>query len=142
MEKHIFHSGQSSSRSSQRVSRSSRSISQEDISNRYQGDRSRKEIIKDIYTEEVARTLKNYPANRVLHTRPPDINAEELDLPRHIRTKLARLRSGFCCSLKSYMSRIDNSVTDSCPKCNQTPHDTEHLFKCPANPTDLEVSDL
>ena len=40
------------------------------------------------------------------------------------------------------MSRIDESVTDACPLCNFTPHDTAHLFNCPENRTDLEVIDL
>ena len=31
-------------------------------------------------------------------------------------------------------------VEDSCPACNNTPHDTNHLFNCSSTPTHLEPS--
>ena len=33
-------------------------------------------------------------------------------------------------------------LTDTCPFCQQSPHDTHHIFTCPPNPTTLGVSDL
>ena len=117
---------------------------------RYEGEieelcrsgKNHKERQKAIHTREVGLTLANYPPNRVLYRKPPEINREEENLSRIVRTRLARLRSGFCRSLNSYLSRIDESVTNTCPLCNATPHDTAHLFNCPENPTDLEVIDL
>ena len=49
------------------------------------------------------------------------------------------LRSGYSSFLKSYLNRISarNTDSDSCPDCNQSPHTTEHLFNCPAKPTNL-----
>ena len=38
--------------------------------------------------------------------------------------------------LNSYLSRVNPEVIDCCPSCQGTPHNTQHLFDCPANPTD------
>ena len=59
-----------------------------------------------------------------------------------VRSELARLRSGFSRNLNSYMNRIDPSIADTCPACNSTPHDTDHLFNCNSKPTHLEPSAL
>ena len=40
------------------------------------------------------------------------------------------------------MARIDNEFQDECPACQQSPHDTNHIFNCTKNPTDLEASSL
>ena len=98
--------------------------------------------MKAIHTREVAKTIASYQPNRILKCRPPDINPEEVDLTCTQRTRLARLRSGFCRTLNSYLHRINESDSESCPLCNQVPHDTEHLFNCSANPTDLTLYDL
>ena len=101
-----------------------------------------KYVVKALHTATVASTLSSYPPNRVLQRRPPDINKEEKLLPRLARSELARLRSGFSRNLNSYMSRIDPSIVDTCPACNYTPHDTNHLFNCSSRPTHLEPSAL
>ena len=101
-----------------------------------------KDVLKTLHTAAVKSTLDSYQPNRVLGTKPPDINPEEKTLTRSVRCKLTRLRSGFCRSLNSYMSRIDNGITDACPKCDSSPHDTRHLFNCHADPTNLTVIDL
>ena len=75
-----------------------------------------KDVLKNLHTAAVKSTLDNYKPNRVLGTKPPDINSEEKTLARSVRSRLARLRSGFCRSLNSYMSRIDNSIIDACPR--------------------------
>ena len=93
-------------------------------------------------TRQQASTIASYPPNRVLQRKPPDINKEENLLPRPARSELARLRSDFSRNLNSYMSRIDPSIQDTCPSCNHTPHDTNHLFNCGSRPTDLEPSAL
>ena len=101
-----------------------------------------KDNLKTIHTRAVSTTISNYPVNRVLQTAPPEINPEEMALERNVRTRLARLRSGFCRTLQSYMSRVEEDETDSCPLCNISPHDTVHLFNCASNPTDLQPTDL
>ena len=87
-------------------------------------------------------TLETYSVNRVLQVADPEINKEEINLPRETRTQLSRLRSGFSRTLKSYMSRIEEDIIDECPNCNATPHDTTHLFNCPSTPTTLTPLDL
>ena len=56
--------------------------------------------------------------------------------------ELSRLRSGYSRKLNSYMSRIDQEIQDRCPSCNFSPHNTEHLFNCPENPSELVAEDL
>ena len=101
-----------------------------------------KTTIKQIHTEEVGKVISSYKPNRVLKAPPPEVNPEESDLNRKTRTRLARLRSGFCQSLNQYMSRIDTNIQNICPLCNSSPHDTEHLFSCSKKTTDLTVMDL
>ena len=101
-----------------------------------------KEVLSKLHTEAVSRTLQNYPPNKILGTAPPKINKEEITLNRRARSRLTRLRSGYCRSLNSYMARRDNSIQNACPDCQHTPHDTNHLFNCTMNPTDLVPKDL
>ena len=86
----------------------------------------RKSKLKAMHTAEVRTCLENLPPNRVLGHLPPEINKEELNLPRKIRTELSQLRSGFSRRLNSYLNRLDNNTQDKCPRCNDTPHDTRH----------------
>ncbi|KAI5718737.1 hypothetical protein M8J77_026043 [Diaphorina citri] len=66
----------------------------------------------------------------------------EKQLPRETRAKLAQLRSGFSKLLNSYLSRVDPVVRDECPLCQESPHNTSHLFNCSENPTNLTPVDL
>jgi hypothetical protein len=102
----------------------------------------RKAKLKAVHTSEVKNTLENLPPNDVLGCKPPEINKEELSLPRHVRTQLSQLRSGFSRKLNSYLTRLDNTVEDKCPNCSYVPHDTAHLFNCPDDPTTLTVVSL
>ena len=101
-----------------------------------------KNVIKIIHTESVANTINNYQNNKVLLRKPPEISTKEKELSRNTRVELSRLRSGYSRKLNSYMSRIDQEIQDRCPSCNFSPHNTEHLFNCPENPTELEAEDL
>ena len=101
-----------------------------------------KQAIKNIHTRSVEETVNSYPPNRVLGRPPPEIHKSELSLSRRARTRLSQLRSGFSTLLKSYQHRIDENIEDKCPLCNLTPHDTSHLFCCPANPTSLTTESL
>ena len=40
------------------------------------------------------------------------------------------------------MMRIDDQEPESCPLCQEIPHDTKHIFHCSENPTELEPIDL
>ena len=101
-----------------------------------------KEAAKEIHKESVACSISNYRSNVVLGGYPPPVSKDEIQLPRFTRTALAQLRSGWCRKLNHYMSRLDASITDTCPDCGGGPHDTNHLFTCPAKPTHLSPLDL
>ena len=101
-----------------------------------------KSVLKHIHTQDVNNLLQKYSPNRVLGTPPPQISNEELKLNRKQRTRLSQLRSGFSNILMSYKNICDTKIENKCPKCQNTPHDTIHLFNCPRNPTTLEPIDL
>ena len=97
-----------------------------------------KKGLKKIHTNSVTFTLMEQKPNKVLGTRAPPINTPEKTLPRKTRTTLFQLRSGYSSFLNSFLSRINpQEHSDSCQECRQGPHDTHHLFNCPANPTTL-----
>ncbi len=98
--------------------------------------------LKKIHTSSVKNTIKNRKVNQVLKTKPPDVKESEKSLPRQTRSTLSQLRSSYSCKLNSYLSRIDPNIDDKCPDCGGSPHDTKHLFSCPARPTRLTVKSL
>ena len=101
-----------------------------------------KEAIKSIHTKAVGDTINSYKPNKVLGTAPPKINKVEKTMSRRIRSQLSQLRSGYSNILNSFRSKLDAETTNNCPECHATPHDTIHLFECPANPTHLTPSSL
>ncbi|XP_073835259.1 uncharacterized protein [Musca autumnalis] len=98
--------------------------------------------LNSIHTDAFAKALSKYSVNKVLGVHPPSIAAEERQLPRQTRVVLAQLRSGYCSRLNSYWAEIDRAVQDICPVCGMGPHDTQHLFNCPAKPSHLTPGDL
>ncbi len=100
-----------------------------------------KSKLKLIHTTSVARSINQMAQNKVLLSPPPPIDLSEKKLPRQTRATLAQLRSGYSIYLNSYKARIDNTIQDKCPDCDQ-PHTTTHLFNCVNNPTTLNVNDL
>ena len=101
-----------------------------------------KKVLKSIHTASVKKSIEDAAPNRVLQSLPPAINPAEQSLSRRARTGLAQLRSGFSRKLKSYLHRMDETVTDQCPKCSASPHNTAHLFNCRNDETDLTVESL
>ena len=97
-------------------------------------------ILKDIHTNSVSNCKENYSNNKVLNAPAPEINPEVTKLKRE--TCSTQLRSGYSKMLQSYLNRLDNSVPDICPKCNQSSHTIKHLFNCTNHPTDIEVISL
>ena len=102
----------------------------------------KKKGLKRLHTRAVKNSIDQLIDNRVLGARPPLVNKRECDLTRRVRTKLSQLRSGFSRNINDYMSRIRDDVMNICPDCNAAPHDVNHLFNCPANPTQLKAIDL
>ena len=96
----------------------------------------------ELHTEYVDAAIRARDNNRVLNTPPPEINEEELSLPRKYRTTLSQLRSGHCSSLNEYKYIIQTSDTPSCPSCFYPLHNTQHIFTCPSHPTVLSARDL
>ena len=94
-----------------------------------------------LHTTAVRETIDKYRPNKVINDTPPKVAEDEKRLPRRTRAQLAQLRSGYSKLLMSYRSRIE-TVADECPECHSSPHDTAHLFNCPAKPTNLEVLSL
>ena len=101
-----------------------------------------KKKMNKIHTDYVQKTLSTYPPSKVLNVTPPEINSEETDMSRKSRSYLSQLRSGYSRKLKSYMNRIDDSIPNSCPDCNTSPHDTNHLFNCSSRPTTMSTRNL
>ena len=97
----------------------------------------------EIHTRCVQETIEAFQANKVLQTCPPPINQDEKNLPRPTRSTLSQIRSGYSSYLNSYLHRINpTKYQENCPKCNSSIHNSQHLFNCPANPTDLTVTSL
>ena len=61
----------------------------------------------------------------------------ECYLVTFIYATFAQLHLAHCRLLNSYKSRITAGMTDICPDCGVAPHFVEHLFQCPACPTQL-----
>ena len=73
---------------------------------------------------------------------PLEINPEKEQLPRHYRTTLLQLRSGYCSRLMDYWHRVGLSTSDMCSECGQAPHTVHHLFGCEEHPTTLSPGNL
>ena len=101
------------------------------------------DIYKDIHTQAVQEAIRTQPTNAVIQTQPPPVDPVEKTLLRGHRTALSQLRSGYCKALNSYQNRINPSIDPSCPECGSgEPHTTNHLFRCLAHPTELDVRNL
>ena len=103
-----------------------------------------KEGLRTIHTSSVAAVINAQQNNKVLQQPVPNISKTEASLPRKNRVTLAQLRSGYSPYLNSYLNRTNPTTysTDSCPGCEQSPHTTQHLFSCLANPTTLSTRTL
>ena len=98
--------------------------------------------LKQIHTRVVRETIDKRSENKVLGFAPPKVDDTEKTLPRRTRSILCQLRSGHSSHLNNYLSKIQAETEDKCPKCNQSPHDTQHLFNCPSDPTTLTTLSL
>ena len=105
---------------------------------------SRQTVINDLHTAAVSVAIQGMDKNpnRVLGSRPPQVNKSESSLPRHWRSTLSQLRSGFCRCLRSYKAVVDQLGSTICPECNAEEHTVSHLFQCAAKPTTLYKLDL
>jgi hypothetical protein len=80
--------------------------------------------------------------SKLLGTIPPEIDPLEKSLARLTRTVLSQVRSTYCNQLKDYPERIGSAQDDIRPVCCGAPHTAEHIFDCPAAPTNLTKLDL
>ena len=101
-----------------------------------------KKVLKSLHTAAVRKSIEDAAPNSVLQLVPPTINPAQQSLSQRATTGLAQLSSGFSRKLKSYLHRLDETVTDQCPKCSASPHDTAHLFNCRNDQTDPTVESL
>ena len=92
--------------------------------------------------QDVVRTKIEGSSSKLFNGRPPPIATTEQTLPRKTRTILAQLRTGHSRILGQYINRIDPSARNHCHNCDQSPHDTHHIFDCPSKPTTLTVESL
>ena len=100
-----------------------------------------KKIIKDIHTKTVD-TSKKSLINNVLGGLPPAIHLSERSLPRLSRRTLCQLREDRCIGLETFKHKIGTAPDDLCPLCHNDSHISQHLFDCPASPTNLNFHDL
>ena len=117
-------------------------IHKNEIENIRQGGLMVKDVMAKIHTNSVKDAIEGYNDSKVLNRPPPEIDKEEQSLPRKVRVELARLRSGYSRRLNSYNNRIDDLISDQCPKCTVSPHNVAHLFECAENETSLVLTDL
>lgn len=75
-----------------------------------------------LHTETIRNTIRQYVSNRVLGTKPPNIS----DTKKTARSTLHHLISNFSCILKSYLRRLDETISDEYPTCGSSPL----LFTC------------
>ena len=101
-----------------------------------------KKVLSAIHTSDTNAAISSLDNNRVLGSKPPEINQQEKLLPRVYRSTLSQLRSGYCLGLKDYQLEIKKATDDRCPDCLILPQTSFHIFNCPANPTNLSTSDL
>ena len=102
----------------------------------------KKHLLNTLHTKAVEESLEKQPPNQVLNAPAPEISKDEMKLPRKTRTTLSQLRADYSPYLKAFLHRINRAEDDLCPKCLTSPHTTNHLFVCPANPTTLTAKDL
>ena len=96
-----------------------------------------------LHTQFVNKAIESQGNNLVLGIPSPDVDQSESQLPRHHRTTLSQLRSGYCTKLRGYQHRVGRADSPTCQHCNNDEYESvHHIFNCPSNPTDLSVIDL
>ena len=111
-------------------------------------DTSYRDSLRAIHSGAVADAISSAAPNRVLDRAPPPVDPSEARLPRHYRTSLAQLRSGFSSAMGDYLFKVHRRTSPVCPECSgdenteQFDHTVRHLFSCQTHPTDLRPVDL
>ena len=102
-----------------------------------------RENLKHIYTTITSQYLSSKKYNKVTNTTPYEIHLSEQTLPRHMRTKLAKLRANKSLLLQSYIHAVNpETYTSRCPLHLSHTHDTNHLFNCSQPPTQHKITSL
>ena len=105
----------------------------------------KKEILRNkrrLHTAAVEDHINSKPIHPLINAQPPDVHKSEATLSRETRRTLAQLRGQKCPLLQEYLHNIGTAEHPNCPLCDQGPHNTVHLFRCPAIPTELAPLDL
>ena len=82
----------------------------------------------NIHTSVAGDYILSLGPAKLLGIIPPEIDALELGLSRDSRVHLARLRSGYHPSLRSFKSRLYPSTSSKCPYCPNEDQNVEHIF--------------
>ena len=101
-----------------------------------------KPTLTKIHTKVVEECIAALAPNRILNSRPPQIDVSERLLPRQTRATLSQLRSGHCFRLNDFQLRVGGAASDRCPDCSTEAASSTHLFNCAAHPTYLTTKDL
>ena len=101
-----------------------------------------KENLKHIPTTITSQYLSSKKNNKVTNTTPYDIHSSEQTIPRHMRTKLTRLRANKLPPLQSYLHIINPETY--MPECSCLSHTRRrnHLFNCSQVPTQHSTTSL
>ena len=83
-----------------------------------------RENLKHIHTTITSQYLSFRKNNKVTNITPYDIHLSEQTFPRHMRTKLAQLRSNKSPLFQSYLHTVNpETYTPQCPICLSHTHD-------------------
>ena len=98
--------------------------------------------LKHIHTTITSQYLSSRK-NKVTNITLYDIHSLEQTLPRHMRTKLARLRANKSPLLEIYLHTVNSKTyTPQCPLCLSHINDTNHLFNCSQLQTQHKTTSL
>ena len=101
-----------------------------------------KEVLSQIHQDGKDSAIAELGPNSVLGRPAPKLSRKADNLPRAMQKMGSQLRCGHSNLLQHYRNRLDNTISDRCPKCNAAAHTTAHLFECPVDKIDAKVEDL
>ena len=99
--------------------------------------------LKHTHITTSSQYLSSRKNSKVTSTTPNDVHSSKQTLPRHMRTKLAKLRGNKSPLLQSSLHTVNpNTYMPQCPLCFSHTHDTNYLFNCSQVPTQRNTTSL